>query len=1592
MLAKREGSDNNLPLLAEPSFRLKALLTLNSKGGQIVGEAYVVLCAVHTNSIDFNHLRSKAKRPLKPRPDSKHGVSVGVAVCSERVIEWTLSDLNYTSVQWSFNEPTILNVTLLDGQYTNLPFNFSSTNITRLAVSSYNESSSVYISDSIIELTSIDAFFSYLSISLTMGPLNIVDGRVQFTFCNFDSNTVSLSYVDFFSMNNTYNPPYGSSDIPPYALRIDNSNVSILYDSFPSLSSSYFGVSLYECNNAVVDRCQFTGSIMDPTDGVTLNETSLTLSSNYFNGAGVTINGISNLTSNDNLFVLSRGAMFSYDNSTITSARDEFNSCTLAIMTGDYSTLNMFDSVVSFNKSVSSHTMTPVVISYPRGLWFIGSNQIYLKNVSISGLQPAVELNNAGNVTFENCTFSNNGQMVGDSPAGPRSLPSSYGSALNIRSYLGGQYQLTTITTSKRIVIFRIYGPPRYSRGNWFYLGCSPYLRVRTIGCLFENNVGHSVYSDGDSSMNAYTSISDTFVGGNSQAGIIDEAVGLGIYSIQPQLFIYNSTFLHFNGTKGPAVYARLNHVEMVGCKFIGNLAQTGGAVMLHDIIPPIEGLFSFNTDFSGIVYDVPGAMKKVIIDGCQFINNKAVSGGAISMENDGGYIYINNTLFYGNTARNGGAIFFSNYILDTLYMSSNIFENNSATDGGAMYFYLSVNKLIDENTLYRNNRAISNGGAISAIEVDQILLNGGSAFHNSADNQGGFMFTTGSSSAISFDSFTMSENQAIMLGGAVYLVNGDSSSSFSITNSTTIRNTAGSIGGAYFLSGSMDHISIHHSTFDSNVCNDYSGGAIAIRANVRDIDISDSVISRNFAGYQGGGVGIQASSVIGRMRIVDTVVIQNEAQFGAGFSFPSSTNDIQISTSTVTDNISSQKGAIYIDATRFNIGNISVDGTDISRNTGSGLWLTGDVQNVRVHNSTFHSNRGDNGAGLILSLSHSSHNNISSCSFSGNTATDQGGALYASTDSDVFIVDSIFTSNDASQGGAVALHINGTTKRSGRGGIVTGSTFSNNTANNGNGGGIYSVNAVGGHESLTSDVIKLALSDSSFGNNYASVNGTAVSQQTGTLELSRVHFSPADKVYASPMASVSVDNSTSGNFLVCPSDSQAVYNNGSVSCVLKPTNATSALVVDRYINGTNMPLVLGVSLGIGLFVLVVLALAVVLVRRHQIHRGMKSQFSNVDFSAINLGAAKKSILEWSEFKGVHEIGSGSFGVVYKAEWRELSVAVRRLRKDMESDREQIKQIRSESVTEGQVVDFLREVGIIQSLRAHPNVVTFVGITYPPSPLSLVTEFCEGGSLYDYLRIEPVSHLQKLNFIVGIARGMLHLHLEKVIHRDLAVRNILLTRWKEAKVADFGMSREQQNTDEASVTQTSIGPLKWMAPEGEDRTSHVYSLLAAIRYQQYSNKSDVFSFGVVVWEILMVEEPWPTMSPVDVAMQVLNGERLPLDGLDPLYVKIMTDCWQQEPADRPNMGEICSYLDTVFNEENSVKTMDDEDMNIVSSPDQNEYHTYKTGAKTNIYDQTFFRDEKRAAPPSNYSTPVHQDDCVEVNICGSTEQTMTEKE
>eukprot|EP01117_Protostelium_nocturnum_P001837 TRINITY_DN1230_c0_g1_i3.p1 TRINITY_DN1230_c0_g1~~TRINITY_DN1230_c0_g1_i3.p1 ORF type:complete len:936 (+),score=218.52 TRINITY_DN1230_c0_g1_i3:3257-6064(+) len=318
-----------------------------------------------------------------------------------------------------------------------------------------------------------------------------------------------------------------------------------------------------------------------------------------------------------------------------------------------------------------------------------------------------------------------------------------------------------------------------------------------------------------------------------------------------------------------------------------------------------------------------------------------------------------------------------------------------------------------------------------------------------------------------------------------------------------------------------------------------------------------------------------------------------------------------------------------------------------------------------------------------------------------------------------------------------------------------------------------------------------------------------------------------------------------------------------------------------------------GIAVGISVFILVVIAVVVVLLVRLKKARDERfhNQFSHIDMSQLTISStAKNAIIDFDDIKNREQIGAGAFGVVYKAEWRGINVAV--------------KQIRAEHVTTEQVEDFLSEVGILQSLRAHPNVVLFLGITIPPQPLALIIELCEGGSLYSYLRSHPMALESKIKLLNGIAKGMLHLHLEKVIHRDLAVRNILLTKFQEPKVADFGLSR-QLDSQSSSVTNSNVGPLMWMSPE-------------AIQERKYSNKSDSWSFGVVIWEILTVQDPFANLTPVEAAIAVVShGLRLAIPEDTPSALSIlMKECWNVDPDDRPDFEQINLILSALEKNEN----------------------------------------------------------------------------
>ncbi|PRP82637.1 putative leucine-rich repeat receptor-like protein kinase [Planoprotostelium fungivorum] len=307
---------------------------------------------------------------------------------------------------------------------------------------------------------------------------------------------------------------------------------------------------------------------------------------------------------------------------------------------------------------------------------------------------------------------------------------------------------------------------------------------------------------------------------------------------------------------------------------------------------------------------------------------------------------------------------------------------------------------------------------------------------------------------------------------------------------------------------------------------------------------------------------------------------------------------------------------------------------------------------------------------------------------------------------------------------------------------------------------------------------------------------------------------------------------------------------------------------------------IVGIAVGGVVLLLVIIGVAFFFKLR-RIRRDLyMRQYALVDICPDVSNAAKKTRVDYEELKHMKMIGSGAFGVVYRAKWRGTKVA-----------------IKTEQVTTKQFEEFVHEVCIIQNLKSHPNIVMFIGMSFPPQPLSLITEYCEGGSLFIYLRQTICCLELKIRFMREIALGMLHLHKEKIIHRDLAVRNILLSQSLQVKVADFGLSREQGNTDGASQTQSTIGPVKWMAPE-------------AIRDRFYSTKSDVFSFGVVIWEILEIKEPFADdYNLITLAAQIIHGRRLDIPTESPAHLsELMRACWMEGEGDRPDFEEIVAHF------------------------------------------------------------------------------------
>eukprot|EP00029_Vermamoeba_vermiformis_P007415 TRINITY_DN320_c0_g1_i4.p1 TRINITY_DN320_c0_g1~~TRINITY_DN320_c0_g1_i4.p1 ORF type:complete len:763 (+),score=94.63 TRINITY_DN320_c0_g1_i4:773-3061(+) len=326
--------------------------------------------------------------------------------------------------------------------------------------------------------------------------------------------------------------------------------------------------------------------------------------------------------------------------------------------------------------------------------------------------------------------------------------------------------------------------------------------------------------------------------------------------------------------------------------------------------------------------------------------------------------------------------------------------------------------------------------------------------------------------------------------------------------------------------------------------------------------------------------------------------------------------------------------------------------------------------------------------------------------------------------------------------------------------------------------------------------------------------------------------------------------------------------------------NATGAPSPDEVPVSTIVPAIVVpvVVVAAGLIVLLLL------LRRRKRRKGsLLHGKSRVEIAMESIDARLKIPYKSLVFK--KEIGAGSYGKVYVGEWKGTPVAIKV----------------SSSVTD--MDGFFDEARITVGLQQHPNVVQTFGVSLDGQLPCIVLEFCEGGSLDNRLFDSDVTMTpqQKVALVKGVARGLYHLHTNNIVHRDLAARNVLLNKSGTPKISDFGMSRVLKSEAEKGKTKTNYGPIRWMAPE-------------SLRDLQYSTKSDVWSFGIVLYEIVSRNEPHTEVDPLEVAVKIKNESYHPSvpQNVDPVLREIMLSCWQPEPNNRPSMEQICEKLNSSF--------------------------------------------------------------------------------
>ncbi|CAG9567364.1 unnamed protein product [Danaus chrysippus] len=355
-----------------------------------------------------------------------------------------------------------------------------------------------------------------------------------------------------------------------------------------------------------------------------------------------------------------------------------------------------------------------------------------------------------------------------------------------------------------------------------------------------------------------------------------------------------------------------------------------------------------------------------------------------------------------------------------------------------------------------------------------------------------------------------------------------------------------------------------------------------------------------------------------------------------------------------------------------------------------------------------------------------------------------------------------------------------------------------------------------------------------------------------------------------------------------------------------------TALLDSSTYTSASAPLLVSMITGCGLLIVLVTVLAFFLRKRIcNVERKVKpygvcgagnvapsaAPGTPAPFPSNKVNHPEVTVLDRSTLAFLEEVGEGCFGKVYKGALRlnsgEKEVAIKVLK---------------ESAGRSAEEDFVSEVSIMSAFR-HPNILTLIGVVYKDetniSPW-MVFEYMEWGDLAGVLRGSRcggragpnLDEAALLQVALQVARGMQYLASRRFVHRDLAARNCLVGTNLAVKIADFGMSRDVYTCDYYKMGGERPMPVRWMSPE-------------SIVYARFTHESDVWSYGVVLWEIYTRgKQPFYGCNNEGATKKILKGILLiPPDDCPYFAGELMRACWAIDPRDRIGFDEICSKLE-----------------------------------------------------------------------------------